>query len=325
MNSGNQNYTRAEKTAPIALFVYKRPAHTRQMAEALLKNELAGESDLFIFSDAPKEPEAAEAVREVREYIRTISGFRSVSIVERDRNWGLANSIIEGVTRLCNEYGRVIVLEDDLLTSPYFLEYMNNALDRYEGDSRVMQVSGHMFPVDLDVQTDALFLPMTTTWGWATWQSAWVKFDRNMGTYERFMGNSEMMRRFNLDGAYPYVTMLESVKAGKIDAWGIRWYLAVFMNDGLVLFPAKSLVENKGFVADGTNCGPDSKSALFSQPTFAFRVRNFPPAVKCDETAFEILKKYLSSLTADRVTATTGRGLLRRIMNKLLRAIPIFH
>jgi hypothetical protein len=305
-------------TAPIALFVYNRPVHMRRTIEALQRNELAEESDLFIFSDAPKTLEATEAVCKVREYIKTITGFRSVSILERDKNWGLANSIIDGVSRLCNEYGRVIVLEDDLLPSAYFLEYMNNALDRYEGDSRVMQVSGHMFPVDLDVSTDALFLPITTTWGWATWRRAWARFDPDMGNYERLMSDPEMIRRFDLDGAYPCLTMLESVRAGKIDAWGIRWYLSVFMNDGLVLFPAKSLIENKGFDAEGTNCGPDSNSVLMSQPTSVFRVRNFPPVVLCYEAAFRILKKYLSSVSG-------ATGLLTRILNKILRAIPTFH
>src|SRR5450631_620851 len=170
--------------APITLFVYNRPAHTLRTVEALRKNELASESDLIIFSDAPKKTEAAAAVREVREYIRTISGFHSVSIVERDKNWGLANSIIDGVTTVVNRYGRIIVLEDDLVTSPYFLHFMNKALDLYQDEPRVMQISGHIFPADVTAETDAVFLPMTTSWGWATWQRAWQYFDPTAAGYE---------------------------------------------------------------------------------------------------------------------------------------------
>ena len=118
-------------TAPIALFVYNRPWHTRQTIVALQMNELAGESDLFIFSDAPSNTDAADAVREVREYIRNVTGFKSISIIERSTNFGLAESITDGITRLCVEYGRVIVLEDDLVTAPYFLMFMNRALDLY--------------------------------------------------------------------------------------------------------------------------------------------------------------------------------------------------
>ena len=134
--------------APIALFVYNRPIHTRRTVEALQKNTQAAESDLCIYSDAPKRPEVAEAVREVRAYIKTITGFSSITIVERERNLGLANSIIDGVTSIVNKHGRIIVLEDDLVVSQYFLEYMNTALERYRDDERVMQISGHMFPTE---------------------------------------------------------------------------------------------------------------------------------------------------------------------------------
>jgi GT2 family glycosyltransferase len=117
-----------KKQAPIALFVYNRPWHTRQTVEALKKNELASESELFIYSDAPKNGKAKEKVKEVREYIKTIDGFKKVTIIERENNWGLADSIIDGVTKIVNEYGKIIVLEDDLVTSPYFLKFMNEAL-----------------------------------------------------------------------------------------------------------------------------------------------------------------------------------------------------
>jgi hypothetical protein len=289
--------------APVTLFVYNRPAHTRRTVEALRKNELASESDLIIYSDAPKKPEAAEAVREVREYIRTISGFRSVSIVERDKNWGLANSIIDGVTTVVNRYGRIIVLEDDLVTSPYFLQFMNEALDRYQDDPRVMQISGHMFPADVTAETDAVFLPMTTSWGWATWQRAWQYFDPTAAGYETIKRDAKLRRHFNLDGSYGYFGMLEQQLQGKIDSWAVRWHLSVFLHGGLTLFPQKTLVENTGFDGSGTHC---EANYLASSLPHELKVKKFPEVV-IDEEAKQAVYAYLAT-QGGRV-----QGLRRRI------------
>ena len=162
--------------APIALFVYNRPAHTRQTVEALKKNALAKDSDLIIFSDAAKSESQAETVREVRQYIHQIDGFKSVTIVERDKNFGLARSIIDGVTSVVNERGRIIVLEDDLIVTPHFLDFMNRAV-RYAHEEKVMQISANMFPIssgdgyarDIFLQNDNLLA--------ITWDRAWRKFE----------------------------------------------------------------------------------------------------------------------------------------------------
>ncbi len=276
--------------APIALFVYNRPVHTRRTVEALLKNEPAAESDVFVFSDAAKRPEVGESVRRVREYIRTITGFKSITIVERDRNWGLANSIIDGVTSVVNQYGRVIVLEDDLVTSTYFLEYMNTALERYQAEDRVMQVSGHVFPIRVHGETDAVFLPMTTSWGWATWGRAWKHFDPKSTGYAQLKGDVKLRKRFNLDGAYDYFSMLEAQLAGRVDSWAVRWYLSVFMRGGLTLFPVKSLVENFGFDGSGTHCGAGQEGGVLAQD---FIVHTFPPVI-ADEAAQEAVNCYLA-------------------------------
>jgi hypothetical protein len=237
--------------APIALFTYNRPAHTRQAVAALRANPLAALSELHVFSDGPKTQEAAASVREVRAYLRAIDGFASVKVYERERNFGLANSVIDGVTRLCDTSGRVIVVEDDLLVAPGFLTYLNAALDRYRDEPRVMQISAHMFPVDVPIVDDAFFLPFISSWGWATWNRAWQKFDPVASGYALLKSDRERRRAFDMDGAYEYFSMLESQLEGKVDSWAIRWNLSVFMNDGMVLYPKKSLVENKGFDGSG--------------------------------------------------------------------------
>lgn len=266
-------YDSQSMNAPIVLFVYNRPVHTRRMVESLLQNEEASSSELFIYADAPKNSEAGEAVHEVRAYIHTITGFRSVSIVERDKSWGLANSIIDGVTAVVNRFGRIIVLEDDLVVSPNFLGYMNTALERYQDDDRVMQISGHMFPAQFTADTDAVFLPMTTSWGWATWERAWKHFNAEAKGYAQLKQDAALRKRFNLDGAYDYFSMLEAQIAGLVDSWAIRWYLSVFMQGGLVLFPVKSLLENAGFDGSGTHCGTEHGADM---PELDFRVERYP-------------------------------------------------
>src|SRR5450631_726432 len=222
--------------APITLFVYNRPTHTRQTVEALQKNALSTDSDLIIFSDAPKTESQAEAVREVRQYIHQIEWFKSVTIVERETNFGLARSIIDGVTKVVNEHGRIIVLEDDLVVTPHFLDFMNCALDKYENEQQVIQVSGYMFPVKVEIEEDALFLPLTTSWGWATWKRAWQLFDPDAKGYAQVKADLALRKRFNLDGAYDYFSMLEAQLAGRVDSWAIRWYLSTFLLQGLTLY-----------------------------------------------------------------------------------------
>jgi len=263
--------------APIALFVYNRPEHTKQTIASLQQNLLASQSDLFIFSDAPKKPDAAEAVDEVRRYIKSIDGFNMITIVERDINWGLANSIIDGVTRLCKDFGRVIVLEDDLVVARDFLQYMNDALMLYSDEPRVMQISGYMFPVEIRIDEDALFLPFTTSWGWATWHRAWEKFDPEANGYLQLKSDRRKRKAFDLDNSYPYFKMLEMQRMALIDSWAIRWNLSVFMQHALVLFPKESLVNNNGFDGSGIHC---RENAGFAVEELVFRVEKFPARVE---------------------------------------------
>ncbi len=245
----------SDALAPIALFAYNRPRHLAQTVAALLRDPLAAASDLHVFCDGPKTPAAVKAVREVRAVVRSITGFRSISVVEQERNIGLANSIIAGVTALCGRFGRAIVLEDDILVTPGFLDFMNAALARYVNDERVMQITGYMFPIRSDASRRALFLPLISCWGWATWKRAWDRFDADMSGYAALQSDRAMQARFDLSGSYPYFDMLRRQQRGELDSWGIRWYLSVFLRDGLVLWPSRSLVANIGFDGSGTHDG----------------------------------------------------------------------
>jgi hypothetical protein len=239
--------------APIVLFVYNRPFHTQQTVTAIQNNELAEDSELFIFSDGSKSESDLEQVQDVREYLQTIKGFKNLTITERKTNIGLAQSIISGVTEIVNRFGKVIVLEDDLITSPFFLRYMNDALDFYHDERRVMHVSAGTYPIGDFCKDDTYFLRVSLCWGWGTWKRAWDKFDRQIDVMQQF--NSRMILRFDFDGTYNYWEQLELNRTGKFNTWFVFWYANVFLNNALVLFPARSLVRNIGHDGSGVHSG----------------------------------------------------------------------
>jgi hypothetical protein len=250
--------------APIALFVYARPDHARRTIEALQRNSLAEASDLVIFSDAPKRAELAVPVAEVRDYVRSVEGFKSINIVERARNLGLAQSIVTGVTSLCDSHGRVIVLEDDLVTSPSFLSFMNDALDFYSNTPRVAAISGYHPPFSAQMP-ETFFQRDADCWGWATWQRAWAKFNPNGQELLSEIRRRNLSRAFDQDNSYPYTHMLEEQVAGRNDSWAIRWRASVFLSDMLSVYPRESLVCNIGLDGSGTHGGAwGSGSSEFS-------------------------------------------------------------
>lgn len=242
------------QVAPIALFVYNRPKHTRKTVEALLANPEAIDSDLFIFSDAAKNKASELSVAEVRKYVHEISGFKSVKIIERESNFGLAKSIIEGVTLLCAEYGRVIVLEDDIVTCPFFLQFMNMSLDKYALEPTVWHISGWNYPIDSDGLEDAFFWRLMNCWGWATWQDRWLHFEKNP---QRLIQTwrTEDIYKFNLNGVQNVWKQITYNYNGKLNTWAVFWYATIFEHKGLCLNPTVSMVENIGLDGSGENCG----------------------------------------------------------------------
>lgn len=255
------------RRAPILLFAYNRPAHLRRCVESLLANPLAADSDLFVFSDAPKSVEDRAGVEEVRAALREIRGFYTVSIVERDTNWGLANSIIDGVTRLVEQRGRVIVVEDDLVLAPYFLKFMNDALDVYEDEPRVGHIQACDFTQDPSLP-DTFLIKWTGSWGWATWKRAWQHFNPDGSQLLRQLEERGLTHRFDFNGKYGFTRMLRKQIAGKNNSWAIRWNASLFLKDILSLNVGRSLVSNEGFDGSGTNCGGGGlyASSLFLEP-----------------------------------------------------------
>lgn len=244
-------------TAPIVLFTYSRPEHTRRTLEALAANTLADQSDLIVYADAARSERDAEAVCAVRNLIHTASGFHSVMLVERDKNFGLARNIIEGVSEVLRQHERVIVLEDDMVTSPFFLTYMNEALERYASEDRIISIHGYVYPVAVALP-EAFFLPGADCWGWATWRRGWACFNPDGAQLLRELKQRKLERAFDFEGSYPYTKMLEAQIAGTNDSWAIRWYASAFLLGKLTLYPGRSLVHNIGNDATGTHCDQSS-------------------------------------------------------------------
>jgi hypothetical protein len=280
--------------APIALFVYNRPKHTQQTIEALSLNLLAKQSDLYVFSDAAKNDDAKVVVDEVRSYIKKISGFNKVEIVERKSNYGLANSIIDGVTSVVNQYGKVIVLEDDLVTSPYFLKYMNDGLNLYETNKDVISIHGYIYPVK-GTLPETFFLRGADCWGWATWKDKWSLFEPNGEKLLCELKQKKLIKRFDFNGAYSYSKMLKNQIKGKNDSWAIRWYASAFLENKYTLYPGKSLVLNIGNDGSGTHCGEtnafSSELGLLPVDMSTIEVKDDLQAVAKIETYFKDQRK----------------------------------
>lgn len=240
--------------SPILLFVYNRPSHTRQLIESLQTNKEAAESPLIIYSDAARDDAVRAAVEEVRQFIHSINGFGSVEIIERTENWGLAQNIIDGVSTQIERYGRVIVLEDDLLVAPYFLRFMNDALDLYEDEPRIGHIQACDFTQDATLP-DTFLIKWTGSWGWATWKRAWKHFNPDGKALLQQLEERKLTRTFDFNGTYRFTRMLRRQTEGKNNSWAIRWNASLFLADILSLNVGRSLVQNNGFDGTGTNCG----------------------------------------------------------------------
>ncbi|GMV78690.1 MAG: hypothetical protein AMXMBFR79_18200 [Chitinophagaceae bacterium] len=235
--------------APILVFTYKRLSSLEQLIESLQKNFLAVESEVFIFSDAPKLEKDVEAVNQVRKYLKTISGFKKITVIEAEKNKGLATSIISGISEIIDTYNKVIVLEDDLVLSSNFLVFMNKALDYYEKHLNVLSISGFGMPMKNLLSSEIYFTQRGASWGWATWKNRWEKVDWQVEDYSAFKNNAKQRALFNNMGS-DLSSMLDKQMNGKLDSWAIRFYYHQFKNKLFTIYPSVSKVINKGLEND---------------------------------------------------------------------------
>lgn len=309
--------------APVAIFTYNRLKNTKEVISALQANYLAPETDLFIFSDGPKNERVAPAVQAVRDYLQTITGFKSITIVERPENYFIERNIIEGVTEIVNKYGRIIVLEDDGVTAPYFLTFMNKALDTYDAYKKVMHIATFTF-IDLPKDFSETFF-----WryvengggGWATWSDRWALFKHFTNEKEaRDSLTLDQQRYLNLDGAVDFFGTLKH----KIIPWDICWYMTLVRHDGLAVNSPHALTRNNGLY-NGTHFSPLNR--ILGKNPFAVELDSredisFSMDIVENKIALEKLKDFYSKLgkrKRDRALHYFVRTLVFLRVTKLLK------
>lgn len=293
--------------APIILFVFNRPEHTRKTLQALSKNKLADKSSLYIYCDGVPSNASSILIENnnlVKKIIREEQWCKEVNIVESNENKGLATSVISGVNNILNKYGKVIVLEDDLITTNTFLEYMNLSLNKYMNNDNVFQISGYGFPVPkIKKANSSYFLNVTSTWGWATWKRVWDSIDFECKDYEILKKNKKLVYEFNFQGAYDYKKMFfRQMESSEISSWGIRFYWNVFKNKALVLYPDNSLVRNIGW--DNSGKHKDNYDIFpINNWDLNYQINSFPEKIVLDFERQNMVKKYIKKRTSFKMKA----------------------
>ena len=315
--------------APIVLFIYNRPEHTRQTLEALSKNFLADQSDLIIYADGPKEgaaPEVIDKIKQTRAVAHEKQWCKTVTVYESDVNRGLAESIISGVTDVVNKYGRVIVLEDDIVTAKYFLEYMNTALEKYKDSEQVMSVTGYIVDVaHKERLPETFFMPWFECWSWATWQRSWKYFKRNpqelVETYTQ-----KQIDHINMNGSNNLWQQVLDNYSGKIKTWAIFNLVSICEHNGLVLYSREPLCKNIGFDGSGENCGIGSSEDIAC--FYTGRVDSYPcEIVSCKKAEKAYMQFYKSGQKKQSLFIRIIRylkkngfmGMIKKILSKFFQ------
>jgi hypothetical protein len=233
-------------TSPIIIFCYRR--NIEKLVDSLLKNKDSEHSNLFVFSDGYKSDKDKEDVLFVRKSLKKIKGFKSIKIYESEMNKGCAKSIIDGVNLIINNFGKAIVLEDDLIVSRYFLNFMNQALDFYQDDKKIWSISGYSPPLlSLKNYERDLYLSVrSSSWGWATWLNRWNKVDWAIKNFNHLKKDKNKINNFEI-GGNDLFKLLELQYFGKIDAWDVRWCYSQFLYSAYSITPKISMTQNYGF------------------------------------------------------------------------------
>ena len=308
------------KLAPIVLFVYNRPWHTARTLQALMQNELAAQSHLFIYSDDAKEGASAvqlKSINEVRQIIRSKNWCKQVTIIEAFKNKGLADSIVEGVTNIVNEFGKLIVLEDDIVVSKGFLKYMNDALNLYENKSDVMGVSAFMFPIKDGGLPDTFFYNANSCWGWGTWRRAWSNYNNNpLDLYTKLIDKKVDWQKFNAYQGNEFKEQLLANIEKTLNTWAVKWHSSIYLNDGKVLHPKKSLIKNIGMDGSGENCGLTDQ--FKNMDTIDFIQVEKHDRLNEDEIVKDELKEYFLNCSTTNVPQhPVKNSLLKKMLLKI--------
>jgi hypothetical protein len=241
--------------SPIVIFTYNRLDHLDTLINSLEQNELFKKSKILVFSDGPKKELDIEKIEKIRIYLKKKLISNNSEIIERSNNFGLSKNVITGINQTFNDYDQVIILEDDLEVSPFFLNYMNDALNLYANSENVASISGYMYPINSkSFSNDYFFLKLVESWGWGTWRRAWNNFETDSVKLKNEIDERKLVDEFNFSSGISYYKMLNDNINGANDSWAIRWYASTFLKNMNTLFPSKSFVKNIGIDNSGENC-----------------------------------------------------------------------
>lgn len=296
--------------APVVLFAYARLDHLRQAVNSLRGNQEADSTSLHVYCDGPKNEGHKSQTDAVRAYVDSIDGFASVTRIYREQNLGLARSIISGVSEILAKHETVIVMEDDLVVSPYFLKFMNEGLQLYRDEEQVASIHGYCYPVEQELP-ETFFLRGADCWGWATWSRAWQHFEPDGQKLLDALGRERLTRAFDLGGSYPYMKMLANQVAGKNDSWAVRWHASCFLDNMLTLYPGRSLVNNIGTDDSGTHCATTDD---FDQVVATAPVNVLPIEIRENATTRDSFARFLGQHSSFAARA-------KRVMTRLLETL----
>lgn len=313
---------------PIILFTYNRPEHTRRTLESLALNDLASRSELTIYCDGPRAEKDVEATEQVREVVRRTTGFARVTVVERSENLGLAKSLINGIDDALAEHDGVIVMEDDLVTSPHFLRFMNDGLGRYADEDQVVGISGYRFPVTRPMP-ETFFLPGAFCWGWATWRRGWALYEHDAEALLAGIIQKDLIYEFDFRGTDPMTQILQWTvnRDSRVDSWASRWMGSACLNRKLTLYPGRTLVANIGFDGSGNHSTFGLSNDRFASPMAPERIQVAEVPVVLDDGIVnqhrEVFRSWLkggslASRAYRRLAPLLPMGLDRAIYTRLV-------
>lgn len=319
-----------KELAPIVLFTYNRLNHTMQTLQALSNNALSKQSKLIIYSDGAKENATKEDIKKidgVREYLnllvrqnKILSRFRDIEIVCRERNFGLADSIIDGVTSAMKQYKRAIILEDDIIVSPIFLQFMNETLNFYENKNKVWSISAWSPPIDNSGLSSCYFFRVPHCWGWASWADRWEYYKRDVEWALQSFTNEDI-KYINLEDAANYWEQLLLNKSGKIKTWAIFHYLISYKHKALSLLPSHSLVKQIGFDSSGTHCGWEDN--VFNSKTINTELSlSYPEEIIESNLAFTRIKDFHLANNQRTLTKSIAR-MPKKLTNSLKKRLQL--
>jgi hypothetical protein len=310
--------------APICLFVFDRPLHTEKVLSSLAENAESKNSILYIYSDGIPENVTKERLNNIKLTRKIISNekrFKKIKLIINNKNHGLANSLIKGISEVCNKHNKVIVIEDDLVVSQFFLKYMNDSLNKYENNNQVGAICGYFYPIEIDDKIpETFFLSYNSCWGWATWKRSWDEFEKDGNKLLKKIKSTHTQKEFDFNNTLKHFKMLKYQVNGINDSWAIRWAASLFLSSKLSLYPKLSLVKNIGFDGTGIHSSKElGYEVKFSNDKINFLSDDYQENVnirKKLEYFFSKLIKFNNYQTLKRIFSYSPNLILKKIKNR---------